>query len=189
MNEEVIVKNNQEKVEKVIRGISEVSIIIMFTCLMAISSKIKIQTGIVPFTLQTFIVFLSSLYIGNRKAAIPQILYMLTGLGGAFIFANGGGMAYILSPTFGYILGFIACSFAMGLILEKTGKNISSLKLIMISFIGLFIYFSFGVTYLYVISKTIGITLFSAVVSGCVMFLAFDFIKILAACRNSKNIK
>ena len=166
------------------KKVLEVIEMIAFTALMAISSKVKIQTALVPFTLQIFIMMSSSFYIGNRKAIIPQITYMIMGLGGAFIFANGGGIQYVLSPTFGYIIGFIACSYIMGYLLEKTGLNISNFKLITISIIGLFACYFIGIIYLYIISAIVlgkTIQMYDIIISGAAIFLPFDLIKILIA--------
>ena len=40
--------------------------------------------------------------------------YIALGLLGAPIFALGGGPLYLLSPTFGYLLGFLAAAYACG---------------------------------------------------------------------------
>jgi biotin transporter BioY len=50
------------------------------------------------------------------------------GLSGLPWFARGGGLAYLFSPTFGYILGFVLASFTVGLLIEKGwGKNIKTM--------------------------------------------------------------
>lgn len=63
----------------------------------------------VPFTMQSFAVFLSLEYFGGKKGTLVILLYILLGLVGLPVFSGfGGGIGYLLGPTGGYILGFAA---------------------------------------------------------------------------------
>jgi len=75
--------------------------------LIAAGAFIKIPLFGVPFSLQTLFVMLSALLLGPGRSAAAAAAYMLIGLAGIPIFTGGGGPAYVLQPTFGYILGFI----------------------------------------------------------------------------------
>jgi len=63
----------------------------------------------VPFTLQTLVLALIILLRGP-SAWRTVAAYILLGLAGLPVFAYGGGPHYILSPTFGYIIGFMIAS-------------------------------------------------------------------------------
>ena len=79
--------------------------------LMTLSSKIRFIlpfTG-VPFTLQTFALTLIILLM-NKRAFTVLASYLVLGLIGIPVFALGGGPLYMLSPTFGYLLGFVLAS-------------------------------------------------------------------------------
>lgn len=67
----------------------------------------------IPFTLQTFSLTLVILLFNKRAPAVLSS-YLILGLLGAPVFALGGGPFYLLSPTFGYLLGFIIASLWAG---------------------------------------------------------------------------
>jgi biotin transporter BioY len=93
--------------------------VLSFTLLTAISAKLKVEIGPVPITLQTFAVLLSGALLGAKRGALSQIFYLLGGLAGIPWFARGGGIAYLMSPTFGYIIGFVLAAFVVGFLCER----------------------------------------------------------------------
>jgi biotin transport system substrate-specific component len=60
----------------------------------------------VPFTLQIVAVMLSGVILGPRLGAGSQVLYLGAGLAGLPVFVAGGGPAYLLGPTGGYLIAF-----------------------------------------------------------------------------------
>ena len=97
----------------------DITLISLFVALITIGSKITIPSPIVPFTLQWMFVALSGMLLGSRLAPISVIVYILLGLLGLPVFTKGGGISYILSPTFGYLIGFIPASFIIGKAVER----------------------------------------------------------------------
>ena len=83
----------------------------LFAALVAVGAFIKvvIPTGAdtMNFTLQWFFVMLAAFLLGSRRAFTSVGVYLLIGLAGVPIFARGGGPAYLLRPTFGFLLGFL----------------------------------------------------------------------------------
>lgn len=78
----------------------------------------------VPITMQVLTVILSALTLGGPWAAFTQIEYISLGLAGAPVFAGfKGGLAALLGPTGGFIIGFIAAALITGLIKEKIFKK------------------------------------------------------------------
>jgi len=105
-------------------------LVLSFAIFTGLSSQIKIETGMVPVTMQTLVVLLSGILLGSKKGAASQAAYLIMGLTGFPWFARGGGLAYLFSPTFGYILGFVLAAFVIGLLTEKgLGKNIRTMIL------------------------------------------------------------
>ena len=79
----------------------------LFAALIAICSWISIPTA-VPFTLQTFAVFLALGVLGGRLGALAVGVYLLLGAVGLPVFAGfSGGLGALLGATGGYLLGFL----------------------------------------------------------------------------------
>jgi biotin transport system substrate-specific component len=83
----------------------------------------------VPTTLQTLAVLGSGAYLGARRGAASQLLYLGIGAAGAPIFANGdGGLAWLtradpLHASGGYLWGYPLAALAVGVICERYGRS------------------------------------------------------------------
>lgn len=93
----------------------------LFVALMAAAAFIQIPFPLVPLTFQTVVSVLAGLLLGAKKGTISMVVYMLIGLIGLPVFTAGGGIYYVLKPSFGYILGFIAAAATAGLIAGRAG--------------------------------------------------------------------
>ena len=91
----------------------------LFCALLAISSKIQIPTPLIPLTLQTATLFLCILILPNFLSFFTVGIYLITGLIGLPIFAQGGGFSYLLNPTFGYLLGFLFSALIKGIFFKN----------------------------------------------------------------------
>lgn len=81
--------------------------IAIFTTLLSVFSQISIPT-VIPFTLQTFGIFLSLLMLGGKCGTLSILLYLFAGCIGLPVFSNfGAGPAYLFGSTGGYVLGFL----------------------------------------------------------------------------------
>jgi biotin transport system substrate-specific component len=87
----------------------------------AIGSLLKIPIPGTPLiiTLQTFFVFMSGLLLEPKYAFLSQLAYTAIGLLGLPVFSEGGGIAYVLRPSFGFIVGFCVCAPIISLIVRK----------------------------------------------------------------------
>ncbi len=94
----------------------------LFAALIAAGAFIKIPIPYVPLTLQTVFVLLSGMLLGKKSGALACLVYLAVGLSGLPVFTKGGGLMYLLEPSFGYILGFPLGAFLAGIRAEK-GKN------------------------------------------------------------------
>lgn len=122
----------------------------VFTTLITVGAFIKIPVPLVPFTLQFLFTMLAGLLLGGKLGSISVLLYMLLGLMGLPIFAEGGGIWYFLKPSFGYIIGFAIGAFVTGKMAEHA-KKVTLPKLLAANFTGLVIVYSIGMIYYYVI--------------------------------------
>lgn len=122
----------------------------LFTALICAGAFLKIPTPFLPITFQTLFVTLAGLILGSKKGAMSVAVYVLIGLIGLPVFTEGGGIYYILKPTFGYLLGFIAGAFVTGKIAQKE----TSLKnYVLSSFAGMWVIYIIGVVYYFLISR------------------------------------
>ena len=84
----------------------------LFTALIAAGAYIKINIPVQPFpmhfTMQFLFVLLAGFLLGARRGAICVGIYLAVGLSGIPVFAAGGGPAYLIRPTFGFLLGMMA---------------------------------------------------------------------------------
>ena len=116
--------------------------IAMFATLLSVCAWIYIPMTI-PFTMQTLFVLLAGLLLGKTYAPLTMLCYLALGLFGLPIFSQGGGVGYLLSPTFGYLIGFVAAGWVTG----KLAKG-GYLKA---AFAGLFVIYLFGTLYYYLL--------------------------------------
>lgn len=122
----------------------------VFTTLIAVGAFIKVPIPIVPFTLQFLFTMLAGLLLGGRKGALSVGVYILLGLVGLPVFAEGGGFWYILKPSFGYLLGFMLAAYVTGRMVERKGR-LTTGWVMAVNFLGLFIVYAAGMIYYYVI--------------------------------------
>lgn len=163
------------------------AIIALCTALIIVGAYIKIPLPTVPLTLQWFFVMAIADIIGKGRASISAGLYVILGLVGLPVFTTGGGFWSILSPTFGYSLGFIVTAFLIGYLSEK-GMN-----LFLANAIGTAVLYVLGGAYGYVIlnffTEGSGITLKALVWSFMVLPLPGDIIKIVVASIVARRVK
>ena len=95
----------------------------LFAAVMAVSAFIRIPLGTVPLTLQSAAALVTGYCLGPVHGAAATLLYTAIGLAGIPVFASGGGPAYVLSPTFGYIIGFTICAWISGFLARFNERN------------------------------------------------------------------
>lgn len=86
----------------------------LFAALIAAGAFIRIPMPFVPKTLQLFFITLSGMLLGRKYGCISVLVYIAVGLCGIPVFTGGGGISYVLQPTFGYIIGFAAGAYTAG---------------------------------------------------------------------------
>lgn len=161
----------------------------MFTVLIAICSWISIPAAI-PFTLQTFGVFLAVLILGGRRGTMAVVIYVLLGAVGVPVFAEfTGGLGIIMRSTGGYIVGFIFMALDMWMMESMFGRKLWVQAVSMAQ--GLVILYAFGSVWFMLVSMQDGGAVGLATVLGwCVFpFVIPDLIKLAFALALSKTLK
>lgn len=138
------------------------------TAIIAISAKIQVPFWPVPMTMQTFAIIVIAMAFGAKLGFATLALYLLEGAVGLPVFAGtpekGIGLPYMLGPTGGYLVGFVAAAWLAGWLAEK-GWDRTFLKATVVNFVATAVVFVFGVAWLaplYGLSKsiTVGVTPF-----------------------------
>jgi len=148
----------------------------MFAALIAVGAFIKIPVPVAPFTLQVFFVNLAGLMLGGVWGTASAAIYVTLGLIGLPIFTHGGGIGYVLNPTFGYLLGFIVGAGVTGIVSRKNGR-LSVKRMILASVLDMLIIYLMGATYCYCISNFYlgkDVAIGAAVVSYILVFIPGD---------------
>lgn len=153
----------------------------MGAVILALCAWISIPAA-VPFTLQTFGIFLVLAVLGPRQGTASILVYILLGLIGLPVFAGfSGGPGALLGPTGGYILGFafigIICLLTEKLPLPDTARLITG------TLLGLVVCYAFGTLWFLQVAAMGGkVYSLPAVLGMCVApFVLPDCIKLALA--------
>ena len=96
-------------------SLTQVLLVLGGTVLIAISAQIAVPMFPVPMTLQTLAILIVGLVYGARLGTITVLAYLAEGAMGLPVFANGGnGLAYMMGPTGGFLVGFVFMAFLAG---------------------------------------------------------------------------
>ena len=162
--------------------------IAIFAVLIAICSWISIQTT-VPFTLQTFGVFVSVGTLGGKRGSLSVLVYLLLGAVGIPVFAGfTGGIGIILGTTGGYIVGFLLAALVMWGMERLLGRKTWVLALSMV--LGLLVCYAFGtVWFMTVYARSTGAIGLGTALGWCVFpFVIPDIVKIILALLVCKRL-
>ncbi|HEX3017261.1 MAG TPA: biotin transporter BioY [Caproicibacter sp.] len=108
-------------------------VIAMFAALTAVLAQFSVPIGPVPICLSTLGVYLAGGILGAAGGTVSIIVYVLLGAAGLPVFAGfSGGFHVIAGPTGGYIFGFVACAWIIGILSRRFGRKLLPLVFSMI---------------------------------------------------------
>ena len=155
----------------------DIAIVISASCLLAISAQFTFNLPFspVPVTGQTLAVLLIGSLLGKNRGAAAVGLYLLQGAAGLPVFAGGkSGFITLVGPTGGYLIGFIAAAYIVGILAElRYDKSLAYTGFSLL--IGSLVIYIFGLFWLV---QFVGES--SALQLGLYPFLIGDFVKILS---------
>lgn len=166
----------------------EMVYIAIFAVIIAICSWISIPSAI-PFTLQTFAVFISLGLLGGKRGSLAVLVWILLGSIGIPVFSGfSAGLGVLLGTTGGYIIGLLLGSLLYWLITTILGTKTPIMILSMV--LALFVCYAFGTAwFLLVYTKTSGAISIVTALSWCVVpFILPDVLKILLAIILTKRL-
>jgi biotin transport system substrate-specific component len=106
---------------------SNLATVVLGTLLITICAKINVPVWPVPVTLQGFAIAALAAAFGLRIGVATVALYLLEGAVGLPVFASGGGLAYLVGPTGGFLIGFLVMAAIIGYAADKgaSGKPLT----------------------------------------------------------------
>lgn len=162
----------------------------LFCALIAVGAFIRIPVPVVPFTLQLLFTMLAGLLLGPKLGMLSVGLYIFLGLIGLPIFAEGGGIWYILKPSFGYLIGFAAGSYLTGKL--SSNPQASFNQLLLANLAGLVVVYAFGLVYFYLMKNVVlgsPIGLWSLFVYGFILAVPGDIALCFLGASLAKRIR
>ncbi len=175
MNKDRILINKLKTFENFNSNVVSILLVLFGTILLAISAKIQLPFWPVPMTMQTFVIFLIGMTYSVRLSFITVSMYLFEGALGLPVFASGGGIAYLVGPTSGYLYGMLISSVVISY-LANLGFSKTYFKTSISLLIGSFIIFLFGILYL---GSIIGYE--KAIIAGLLPFIPSELFKIALA--------
>ncbi len=167
----------------------DAAMIAVCAAVMAVCSWISIPAA-VPFTMQTFGVFLAVGLLGGRNGTLAVVIYLLLGAAGLPVFSGfTGGIGHLFGATGGYIIGFVFSALLMWLMERFLGRSLKALVASMIA--GLLVCYAFGTAWFMVVyardSGSIGLI---TALSWCVFpYIIPDALKILLAAIMTRRLR
>ncbi len=159
--------------------------IALFAALICVCAFITVPS-VIPFTLQTFGVFVALGLLGGKRGTASVLVYVLLGAFGLPVFSGfRGGIAVLGGPTGGYIAGFVVSALVYWLITALLGNKTLIKCLAMAA--GLIAVYAFGTAwFVFVMGKSSPVTVGYALGVCVVPFIPFDCAKIALALFVSK---
>ena len=173
-------KNNKTK---------DIVFIALFAVLTVVCSWISIPS-VVPFTMQTFAVYLTFNYLGARRGTISILIYLCLGLIGIPVFSNfNSGIGVLFGVTGGYMLGWLLSGIVMWLFEKLVGREIWAQALSMVA--GLLVCYIVGTAWFRAVyARNTGMIGIWSVLLWCVIpFVIPDLLKLGLALWLSQRLK
>lgn len=163
----------------------ELTLAALFTaimCILTIMVRVFQPIIVVPFSLQPLVMLVAALVLSPRGAFLSMLAYVLLGLIGLPVFSVPpyGGVAYVLLPTFGFLLGFPLAAWVQSRLIYRK----SLLNFLFAGVVGIAVYYLIGLPYMYLILNYYlgqNLNVIYIIKIGLLPFIVFDLLKVLLA--------
>ena len=144
--------------------------------------SIPIPLGPVPLALSNLFAVLGGLLLGPAWGSAAALLYVLLGALGFPVFSGGrGGLAHLVGPTGGYLVGYIAGAFVAGVFSRHRGF-LSSVLGSALGFATVLVVGALGLSLLGSLSLS------QALMAGLLPFLPGDCVKAILVALMAKKL-
>lgn len=149
----------------------------LFSALMCVLGPMSVPIGPIPVTLTNLVIYLAVYLLGMKFAFVSTLVYLLLGAVGMPVFSGAqGGLAKLVGPTGGFLVGFLFVALIGGFFVDKfRGKTLYAIAGLVL---GTAVLYVFGTVWFVVLMKCeIGYALRACVIP----FVPFDLGKIVIA--------
>lgn len=129
----------------------DLTLMALFIALIIVGTFIRIPLPLCPINLQPLVVILAGLVLGGKMATASVAGFIMIGLIGFPVFTNGGGIGYVLQPTFGFMLGYCIGAFLTGMISSAAKPTV--LRYTLAGLCGLVVVYAVGLVYFWCVSR------------------------------------
>ncbi len=133
------------------RWVANAALVVAGSLVLWASAKIQVPFYPVPMTLQTLAIMAIAASFGMRLGIAAVLLYLAEGAFGLPVFAGtpekGIGLAYMIGPTGGYLVGFVLAVGLVGWLAER-GFDGNVFKLFGVMLAGDVVIFALGIFWL-----------------------------------------
>ena len=150
----------------------------LMAALTAVGAFLRFPLGAMSFTLQDMFTVLAGVLLGWKWGAASQAVYVALGLMGLPVFTQGGGLGYVLQPSFGFLLGIIPAASFTGLLAGNSGDR---KRIVFACAAGLAVMYLVGVPYMGMILNLYmgkGLSVWTIVKTGMLVYLPGDALKV-----------
>ena len=161
----------------------------LMAALLALCAWLTIPT-VVPFTMQTFGIFLAVGLLGGKLGSLAVGVYLLLGIVGLPVFSGfSGGIGALAGVTGGYLLGFLLIALLMWLAEKLFGTGTA--VFILSGLVGLAVCYAFGTAWFLVLyTRSTGpIGLWSVLWSCIFPFVIPDLCKLALALALRRRLR
>ncbi|MGI6452599.1 MAG: biotin transporter BioY [Syntrophomonadaceae bacterium] len=151
-------------------------------CVLTILVRMFQPVFVIPFSLQPLVMLLAACLLSPRGVFLSMTAYLFLGLLGLPVFSAPpyGGPAYVLIPSFGFLLGFPLAGWLQSKLIKQT----SLVNFTLAGLVAIITYYAIGLPYMYLILRFyLGNTLdiVQILQIGLIPFITFDLIKVVVA--------
>lgn len=157
-------------------------------CALTIVVRMLQPVVVIPFSLQPLVMMLAAMLLSPRAVFLSMLAYLLLGLIGLPVFSAPpyGGPAYVMVPSFGFLLAFPLAGWVQSRLL----KSFSLINMAAAGTVAILITYLFGLPYMYLILNFyLGHTVntLQVIKIGFIPFITFDLLKLALAIWLSKE--
>ena len=133
------------------KPVLRITLIALFAALIAGGSFVAIPLPFspVPIVLQNLFIVLAGLVLGPVMGSSAVLLYLFAGAVDLPVFAGAsGGIAFFVSPTGGFLIGYFFAALCAGLVAGKPKENTSSFRIVTAAVLGFLVVYIPGLLWL-----------------------------------------
>jgi biotin transport system substrate-specific component len=170
--------------------VQKVVLIFIGTLFLTLSAKIQVPFYPIPMTMQTFLILVIGMTFGWKLGGLTVLCYLIEGAVGLPVFAGtpikGIGLAYMMGPTGGYLIGFIIATCTVGYLGEKgfdrnflttfIAMGVGTLLIFLCGYTWLSMFFGFEKAFLYGVIPFVWSELFKVALATAVLPLYWRYL-------------